>query len=79
MATPSPLQGMVGTPAAWARMVDPILSPRAAMAVEGGPRKRIPVGVSSRASGSSGFSEAWPLQQGRGEGGIRSKGGEACD
>lgn len=42
-------------------MVDPILSPSAAMAEAGGPRKRMPLGVSSSASGSSGFSEAWPL------------------
>lgn len=47
-----------------ARMVDPILSPSAAMAEAGGPRKRMPVGVSSSASGSSGFSLAWPLQDG---------------
>lgn len=48
-----------------ARMVDPILSPSAAMAEAGGPRKRMPVGVSSRASGSSGFSDAWPLYKER--------------
>lgn len=38
------------------------------MAEEPGPRKRMRVGVSSSASGSSGFSLAWPLQ-GRNEGG----------
>lgn len=61
--TPAPDQGMVGTPAACARMVEPILSPRAAMAGAGGPRKRIPEGVSDNAIGSSGFSEAWPLHR----------------
>ena len=59
--TPEPDQGMVGTPAACARMVEPILSPRAAMAPAGGPRNRIPEGVSASAVGSSGFSEACPL------------------
>jgi hypothetical protein len=56
MDTPLPLQGMQGTPAAWARMLDPILSPSADMAWLGGPRKRIP--FSSSADGSSGFSLA---------------------
>ena len=37
------------------------LSPRAAMAAAGGPRKRILDAVSASAAGSSGFSEAWPL------------------
>ena len=37
------------------------LSPSAAMAAAGGPRKRIWVGVAASAVGSSGFSEAWPL------------------
>jgi hypothetical protein len=41
-----------------ARMVDPILSPSAAMAWAGGPKKRIWLGVSAREAGSSGFSEA---------------------
>ena len=62
MATPLPDQGMVGTLAACARMVLPILSPRAAMGAAGGPRKRMSEGSASRAVGSSGFSEAWPLQ-----------------
>ena len=59
MLTPDPDQGMVGTPAACARMVEPILSPSAAMASAGGPRNLMP--VSASAVGSSGFSEAWPL------------------
>ena len=58
MATPLPDQGMVGTFAAWAKMVEPILSPRAAMGAAGGPRKRMPEGRASRAVGSSGFSDA---------------------
>jgi hypothetical protein len=33
------------------------------MAGAGGPRKRIPDGVSDNAIGSSGFSEAWPLHR----------------
>lgn len=60
---PVPDQGMVGTFAAWARIELPILSPRAAMGPEGGPRNWIPLGRLMRASGSSGFSEAWPLQR----------------
>jgi len=59
-ATPVPDHGMVGTPAACAMMVDPILSPSAAMAAAGGPRKRMPRGVSASAVGSSGFSDACP-------------------
>ena len=62
IATPLPDQGMVGTPAACARMVLPILSPRAAIAAAGGPRNFILDGVSSSAVGSSGFSDACPLQ-----------------
>ncbi len=63
-STPVPDQGMVGTPAACARMVDPILSPSAAMAAAGGPRKRMPeMPVSASAVGSSGFSDAWPLRR----------------
>ena len=63
MATPLPDQGMVGTLAACARMVLPILSPSAAIGAAGGPRNWIPEGSSSSAAGSSGFSEAWPLQE----------------
>ena len=59
-ATPVPDQGIVGTPAACAMMVEPILSPSAAMGAAGGPRNLIPEGVSASAVGSSGFSEAWP-------------------
>ena len=32
------------------------------MAAAGGPRKRIPDALSLSAVGSSGFSDAWPLQ-----------------
>jgi hypothetical protein len=59
--TPVPDHGIVGTSAACARIVDPILSPRAAMAVAPGPKNRISLGVSARALGSSGFSDACPL------------------
>lgn len=40
------------------------LSPSAAMAAAGGPRKRTPPAVAASAVGSSGFSEAWPLHMG---------------
>jgi len=40
--TPDPLQGMVGMPAPCARIVDPILSPSAAIAAAGGPRNALP-------------------------------------
>lgn len=43
-ATPLPDQGMVGTLAAWASIVLPILSPKAAIGAAGGPRNRIPDG-----------------------------------
>jgi hypothetical protein len=56
--TCDPLHGRVGTPAACAIREEPILSPSAAIAAEGGPRKIIP--FSLRASGSSGFSDACP-------------------
>jgi hypothetical protein len=107
-ATPEPDHASVGTPAACARIVEPIckahhskrkrgacwsrvepwtlgtaaagltrckhalgllrngaqlprtLSPRAAMAFAGGPRNLMPLAL--RASGSSGFSDAWPLR-----------------
>ena len=59
--TPLPDQGIVGTLAACARIVLPILSPSAAIGAAGGPRKRMPDGSSSSAVGSSGFSDAWPL------------------
>ena len=62
MARPLPDQGMVGTFAACARMVLPILSPKAAMGAAGGPRNRMPDGWALKALGSSGFSDAWPLQ-----------------
>ena len=58
MATPLPDQGMVGTFAACARMVLPILSPRAAIGAAGGPRNRMPEERVSSAVGSSGFSDA---------------------
>jgi hypothetical protein len=58
MYTCDPLHGRVGTPAACAIREEPILSPSAAIAADGGPRKMIPFSLS--ASGSSGFSEAWP-------------------
>ena len=38
------------------------MSPSAAIAAAGGPRKRIPDVLSLSAVGSSGFSDAWPLQ-----------------
>jgi hypothetical protein len=56
--TCDPLQARVGTPAAWAMRAEPTLSPKAFIDDAGGPRKTISLLV--RASGSSGFSEAWP-------------------
>ena len=40
MGLREPLQGTVGTPALWARMVEATLSPRAHMASCDGPRKK---------------------------------------
>ena len=60
ISTPSPLHASVGTPADWARMVEPILSPRAAIAYWSGPTNRTPFGVFNSNSGSSGFSDACP-------------------
>mmetsp|Transcript_68059 Transcript_68059/g.191850 ORF Transcript_68059/g.191850 Transcript_68059/m.191850 type:complete len:221 (+) Transcript_68059:5478-6140(+) len=56
--TPSPFQGMHGTPEDWARIVEAILSPRACITGAVGPRNVIP--SLSRALGSSGFSLACP-------------------
>lgn len=53
-----PLQGSVGTSAAWAIKEEPILSPKAAMDEACGPRNIIP--FASNASGSSGISDACP-------------------
>lgn len=58
VVTWDPLHGSVGTPAAWAMREDPILSPRALIGPEGGPKKQMP--RARREAGSSGTSEAWP-------------------
>mmetsp|Transcript_9171 Transcript_9171/g.18467 ORF Transcript_9171/g.18467 Transcript_9171/m.18467 type:complete len:223 (-) Transcript_9171:562-1230(-) len=56
--SPSPLHGMLGTPAVCAKMLAAILSPSAAITFELGPMNLMP--SASNASGSRGFSEAWP-------------------
>src|SRR4051812_34897731 len=60
-STPLPDQGMQGTLACCATMVDEILSPRDRMAEPGGPMKTIFLGDAASDSGSFGFSDAWPL------------------
>lgn len=62
--TSEPLQGIVGTPAACAIIVDPTLSPRTAIDVDEGPKNSIFSGALFSAVGKSGFSDAWPLLNG---------------
>mmetsp|Transcript_5828 Transcript_5828/g.15006 ORF Transcript_5828/g.15006 Transcript_5828/m.15006 type:complete len:281 (-) Transcript_5828:643-1485(-) len=57
-STFEPLHGMVGTPAACASMLEPTLSPSAAIGPLGGPRKAI--SASSSAVGRDGSSDACP-------------------
>ena len=61
-STPVPDQGIQGTLACCATIVEEILSPSERMAEPGGPMKTIFFGDAAKDSGSLGFSEACPLQ-----------------
>src|ERR1700738_1138576 len=61
LSTPVPDQGIQGTLACCATIVEEILSPRDLIADPGGPMKTIFFGLAANDSGSFGFSEACPL------------------
>jgi hypothetical protein len=58
--TRAPFHDMHGTPAFWAMMVLPILSPRARMGGPAGPTNAMGGSLEARALGRAGFSDACP-------------------
>ena len=62
-STPVPDQGIHGTSACWATIVEEILSPSERIAEPGGPMKTIFFGEAASDSGNLGFSEACPLSR----------------